>query len=301
MFGAMTAIGLAIWPWARSGISRLRGWRGRAAGVIAVAAVLVIAAFQPITARVNYAATIHPGTTWGTWEGWGTSLCWWANVFGFRDDLANLIFTTSYVGLNGQPLPGLSMNIARYNAGACSPNSINGEAIQFSPNIPAFKHIQGFWLNWFSSDPASASWNWATDANQRAMLLKAKARGANLFELFSNSPMWWTCYNHNPSGANGGGSDNLQSWDYNQHAVYLATIAKYAADHWGVTFASVEPFNEPSGTWWTSTGTQEGCHFAVPTQTAVIGFSRAELNSRALTETLVSASDETSYDSARTT
>jgi len=257
--------------------------------------------FGPAPARADYTVTVRPATTWGVWEGWGTSLCWWANVFGFRDDLANLIFTTGYVGLNGQTLPGLGMNIARYNAGACSFNSINGETIQLSPNIPAFKRIQGFWLDWFSSDPSSASWNWAADANQRVMLLKAKARGANLFELFSNSPMWWMCYNHNPSGADDGSRDNLQSWNYDAHAAYLATIAKYAVDHWGIHFDSVEPFNEPSGTWWTSTGTQEGCHFAVDTQAAVIGHLREELDQRGLSATVVSASDETSYDAARST
>src|SRR5438876_6209702 len=32
----------------------------------------------------DYSTTINPQTTWGTWEGWGTSLCWWANVFGNR-------------------------------------------------------------------------------------------------------------------------------------------------------------------------------------------------------------------------
>ena len=33
----------------------------------------------------GYTVTIDPGTTYGVWEGWGTSLCWWANVFGDDD------------------------------------------------------------------------------------------------------------------------------------------------------------------------------------------------------------------------
>src|SRR5947209_6804198 len=209
----------------------------------------------------DYSTTINPQTTWGTWEGWGTSLCWWANVFGNRNDLADIAFTTNYTLLNTENFPGLGLNIARYNVGACTSNSINGETIQLSPNIPAFKQMQGYWLDWFSSDPASNSWNWAADANQRAMVLKAKARGANLLELFSNSPIWWMCYNHNPSGATNGANDNLQSWNYDQHAVYLATVAKYAHDHWGFDFTSVEAFNEPIANWWTATGSQEGCHF----------------------------------------
>ncbi|HEY6228341.1 MAG TPA: glycoside hydrolase, partial [Verrucomicrobiae bacterium] len=263
---------------------------------------LVFGTPQP-NSRADYTTIVNPSTTWGTWEGWGASLCWWANVFGYRDDMADVVFTlnNTYLPEAGATLPGLGMNIVRYNAGACSWNSINGATMQVSPNIPAFRQMEGFWLDWFSSDPASASWNWSVDGNQRNMLSKAKARGANVFELFSNSPMWWMCYNHNPSGADSGSNDNLQSWNYQQHAVYLATVAKYAKDNWGVTFTSVEAFNEPIATWWSSTGTQEGCHFNTGTQSSVIGLLRGELNNRGLTSTIVSASDESYYDQARTT
>jgi galactan endo-1,6-beta-galactosidase len=133
------------------------------------------------------------------------------------------------------------------------------------------------------------------------MLLKAKARGANLLELFSNSPMWWMCYNHNPSGADNSANDNLQSWNYQQHTVYLATVAKYAQDHWGITFDSVEPFNEPMANWWNATGTQEGCHFDASTQATVLGHLRTELNNRGLTSMKVAASDESLYDQATST
>jgi len=251
---------------------------------------------------------IDPGWTWGSWEGWGTSLCWWAQAFGDRDDLADTLFTARdqvSVAGSGQTLPGLGLNIARYNAGACSWNSINGETMVASPNIPRSRQIEGYWLNWFSDDPSSDSWNWNADAKQRAMLRKARDRGANRFELFSNSPMWWMCDNHNPSGNTGGlansAGDNLQSWNYRQHAVYLATIARYAQDHWGIDFVSVEPCNEPSSHWWTSTNNQEGCYMGTGTQSAVITNLRAELDSRGLTKTMVSASDENTYDLATST
>jgi galactan endo-1,6-beta-galactosidase len=249
----------------------------------------------------GYSTTINPGSRWGTWDGWGVSLCWWANVFGTRDDLADLLFTTNYTVLNGLTMPGLGLNIARYNAGGCGSNSVNGTNMQVSPNILAFRQIEGFWQDWNSSDPASGSWNWTADASQRAMLLKARERGANLLELFSNSPMWWMCYNHNPSGAKAGLSDNLQSWNCGWHAVYLAAVAKYAKDNWGITFDSVEAFNEPSTHWWTSTGTQEGCHFDVGTQATVIGCLRNELDSRGLTAVNVAASDENTFDAALAT
>jgi galactan endo-1,6-beta-galactosidase len=133
------------------------------------------------------------------------------------------------------------------------------------------------------------------------MLLKAKARGANLFELFSNSPMWWMCYNHNPSGSGNGSDSNLQSWNYQQHAVYLASVALVAKTNWGVIFDAVEPFNEPSADWWTATGTQEGCHVDAVAQATVIGHLRTELNNRGLGSTKVAASDESFFDQATST
>ncbi|KAL2109853.1 hypothetical protein VUR80DRAFT_1899 [Thermomyces stellatus] len=233
----------------------------------------------------------------GTWEGWGTSLAWWAAAFGDRDDLADIFFTLNDTEFRGQTLPGLGFNIARHNAGACSWNEIDGESMIVSPNMIPSRQIEGHWLDWKSDDPSSSSWDWSVDAKQREMLIKARDRGANRLELFSNSPMWWMCKNHNPSGSSDG-SENIQEWNLRQHAVYLATIAKYATDNWGITFESVEPFNEPSAGWWTADNTQEGCHIGVSSQATIIGHLRSELDDRGLTDMIVSASDESYYDEA---
>ncbi|RKN40422.1 glycoside hydrolase [Streptomyces hoynatensis] len=253
------------------------------------------------TARTAAAATatVDPGANFGEWEGWGTSLAWWANVFGTRQDFADAFFTLRDVSYGGRTLPGLGLNLARYNLGGCSWNSVNGESMAVSPHIPRYKQIEGYWWDWTSEDPASAAWHWEADATQRAALLNAVARGARA-ELFSNSPMWWMCLNHNPSGAADGGN-NLQSWNYRQFATYLATVARRARDSWGVSFASVEPFNEPSSAWWVADGGQEGCHVDASVQATVLGHLRAELDRLGLADTPIAASDETSYDLARTT
>src|SRR4051794_34202238 len=130
------------------------------------------------TARADATIAVNPSTTYGTWEGWGTSLAWWANVFGARDDFADIFFTTKSTTYNGTTLPGLGLNIARYNLGACSSNSVNGQSMVASPNIPAFKQIEGYWQDWNNEDPTSSAWKWTADATQRAMLVKATARGA---------------------------------------------------------------------------------------------------------------------------
>ncbi|KII92482.1 glycoside hydrolase family 30 protein [Plicaturopsis crispa FD-325 SS-3] len=263
---------------------------------------LVLAGALVAFAAADTTTTINAQSNWGTWDGWGVSLAWWAKAFGNRDDLADVFFTLDTTNLNSVSLPGLGFNIARYNAGASSSNTYNGSSMVKSPDMEASREMDTFWHDWASTDPSSSSWDWSVDANQRAMLTKAASRGANHLELFSNSPPWWMLYNHNPSGSDDGSSDNLQSWNYDAHAEYLASVAQYAKEHWGITFVSVEPFNEPSADWWKgTTGTQEGCHFDISTMASVIPNVRSELDSRGLTSTVVAASDENTYDEAVTT
>ncbi len=90
---------------------------------------------------------LDPARTQGAWEGWGVSLCWWAKVFGDRDDIADLLFTTKETAVAGQRLPGLGLNIARYNAGACGWNTVDGRKMVVSKTILPFRQIEGFWLD----------------------------------------------------------------------------------------------------------------------------------------------------------
>ena len=244
--------------------------------------------------------TVKSSTNWGLWQGWGTSLAWWGKVFGNRDDVSKIFFTTSYSTLNGQSIPGLGLNIVRYNAGACSYNTYQGATMVKSTTIKPWRQMDGYWLDWASTSPTSSSWNWSVDSNQRMAMSKARDNGANIFELFSNSPMWWMCKNHNPSGASDG-SENIMPSNLRQHALYMATVAKYASVNWGITFDTVEPFNEPSGTWWTANGKQEGCYMKAATQSTIINYLRTELNNQGLSSMNIAASDETSIDSASAT
>lgn len=244
-------------------------------------------------ANGGHTVTVDPTADWGVWEGWGVSLAWWANVFGDRDDLADLLFTDRAVPLLGHELPGLGLTIARYNLGACTWTPAEGHTMVTSRHIPRFKQIEGYWLDGRSDDPDSSSWNWSADPRQRAMLLKARDRGADRLELFSNSPIWWMCRNHNPSGGRLG-VPNLPHENFRGHARYLATVAHRAREHWGVTFTSVEPFNEPSTIGdWHAEGKQEGCVILVESQEPIIEYLRQELDVRGLDDVHVAASDET--------
>lgn len=255
---------------------------------------------QPqLTAPATDPIVLDPAATSGTWEGWGISLAWWAKIFGDRKDVADLLFTLKdEVEIKGQKLPGLGLTIARYNAGACSWNQVDGRKMVVSKTILPFRQIEGFWLDGKSADPNSKSWNWNVDANQRTMLRLAQQRGVKQFELFSNSPMWWMCSNANPSGGKSKTADNLPPNNYQAFATYLATIARHAKDQWGITFSSIEPFNEPISGWWVENGKQEGCYFSCATQVAFLPILRKALDERGLREIPIAASDETSYDDA---
>ncbi len=262
--------------------------------------LLLFAEIATVSACKVY--TIDSSSNWGTWEGWGTSLAWWAKAFGNNEQLADITFSLDTVSYSGASLPGLGMTIARYNAGACSWNQVDGEVMVVAPDISPSRQIDGFWLDPASTIATSSSWNFTVDANQRNMMQLAKNRGVKTFELFSNSPMWWMCINQNPSGSNDGSSNNLQPQYYEQHALYLATIAKYASEHWGIDFVSVDAFNEPSDNDWSGlTGSQEGCHFSIDSMSDIIPRLRSELDRQGLTSVIVSASDENTYDEAITT
>lgn len=246
----------------------------------------------------------------GPFSGFGVSLAWAGNVFGGRADLADALWTTKdSVTLNeGVVVPGLGLQRARYNVGGCArpsdpPVDVPGRGaatMARSPNMPIWKAIETFWLWPNSTDPSSAGWDWSRDASQRAALAAAVERGA-VGELFSNSPPWWALKNLNPSGSDDGTSDNLAPAFYGAHATYMATVAAHFASAFNVTFSSVEAFNEPSGTWWKATGTQEGCHFEPSTQGVVLPLLRSALDTAGLASTPVAASDESLVDQAVTT
>jgi galactan endo-1,6-beta-galactosidase len=268
-------------------------------------AACVAALLAGFASGAPVAIPILSGTTFGLWEGWGVSLAGWAVVWGQSPALADVAFSCAEaVAVPGlpTPLPGLCLNIARFNVGGSSNRTAAGDRIVYSARIPWWKQARGFWLDYESDDPASPSFDWTADANQQAMLLAARARGADTFELFSNSPMWWMLYNHNPSGADDGSKDNLQAWNVANHSKYMAIVAAHTRDLWNVSWSSIELFNEPIANWWTATGTQEGCHFDASTQAAALRALPAELAARNLTGHIrVAASDESRIDMALST
>ena len=232
---------------------------------------------------------LDPTKNLGPWEGWGSSLAWWARAIGgtaSADYYADLIYTTK----STDSYPGLGLNIVRYNVGG---GGIDQPQENKGPKLQWQMDIHGYWTDPNHSDPAN--WNWSVDQNQRSMMKRAQERGANIFQMFSDSPMWWMNSNRSTAGSDTGG-DCLIAENYQRFAFYLASVARQSADHWGIKFDSVEPLNEPSADWWKYPNRQEGCHFDVATQQKLVQSLRQALDRAHLDDVAVAAADENNMD-----
>ena len=239
---------------------------------------------------------IDPQDRRGVWEGWGCSLAWWGHAVGgkrHQDLYADLFFTGKTVAFAGEQVPGLGMNIVRYNVGGGGNGEAPGAVTERAPDIqPWHRDINGYWVDPALADPASAGWDWNRDAGQRAMLAAAIARGADKVEFFSNAPMWWMMDSRSSAGG------NLLDSRRGDFAVYLATVVAHAATRWNIRVDTVSPFNEPSAGWWNYPKNQEGCNIPREAQLEVIRRLRGELDKRQLQRVGITASDENSMAAA---
>jgi len=247
----------------------------------------------------GYTLTVDKNENRGTWEGWGCSFAWWAHAVGgkkYQDLYADLFFTAKTVPFLDKQLPGLNMNIIRYNVGGGGRRETYENAVEKVPDILKWhRDIDGYWIDWGSKDPQSKSWDWTRDVNQRAMVKAAIARGVNIVEFFSNAPMWWMMDSKSSAGG------RLQAHNRRDFAHYLSTVTKYAQDNWGVKVDYVQPFNEPSAGWWNFPKNQEGANIGRAEQKEILGYLREELDKQGLQKVAITASDENNMKSARET
>lgn len=222
---------------------------------------------------------VNARTKYQTFEGWGTSLAWWAYQIGGWSSAKREQFLTAIV----DPVAGLGYNIFRFNIGGGDAPSHNH--MQVNREMPGFKASDG-------------SWDWNADARQTAVLTQLVTAGKNvIIEAFSNSPPYWMTKSGCASG-NSDGSNNLKDDSYSAFADYLTDVTKHYRDELGITFRTLEPMNEPNANWWKAEGGQEGCHFSAANQQQIIKAVSSALTAKGLGDTKVSASDENSMDDA---
>lgn len=218
----------------------------------------------------------------GIFEGWGTSLCWWANRVGFSEKLvkagAKLFFSED----------GLGLNIMRYNIGG--------------GDDPAHNHINrtdsempGWWK--YDDTKKDFVFNSDTDKNQLNVLEASyKAAGKSAYvEAFSNSPPYYMTVSGCTSGNEPAAKDNLKKECIAPFAEYLAAVCRHITDNMNIRIRSLAPMNEPFSNYWRKLSQkQEGC-FVSPgeMQSALIIAASDALKNKKLDDIIVTASDET--------
>lgn len=260
--------------------------------ILSSAAALTVAASVSTTVpkgKTNAATiiTVSPYDVYdingGKFEGWGTSLCWWANRVGYSDTLAKKAADTFY-GDNG-----LRLNIARFNIGGGDDPS-HKHITRTDSNMPGYtKYNNGM-----------VTYDWNADYNQRNVLRKCiEAAGDDMIvEMFSNSPPYYMTNSGCSSGAKDSGKNNLRDDKYTDFAEYLAEVTAHYENDWGIHVQSITPMNEPYTNYWGAfSPKQEGCHFDQGASMDKIYQELAKsLKKRGLNDIIISANDESIID-----
>ena len=247
-----------------------------------VAAAVFATAFSSL-AFAQTKVVVDPGKKYQVFEGWGTSLCWWAVKAGAWSE-AN---RSKLIGAIADPDTGLGYTIFRYNiGGGDQPGHDHLTKGDGGGKVPGYKPTE------------KGDYDWTADPYQRAIALELAKRVKDpIFEAFSNSPPWWMTKSGCVSGSSDG-SDNLKEDYFDDFADYLSEVALHFKTEWGLTFRTVEPFNEPSAGWWKSNGGQEGCGFKNNQSRMIVELGKALQKKGLFPETSVSAADETSIKQA---
>ncbi|QIB47874.1 ricin-type beta-trefoil lectin domain protein [Streptomyces aureoverticillatus] len=271
-------------------------------GVTALAAVTALATAPPSPAAERTAAdsvTVRPDpvNAQQKFEGWGTSLVWFANATGgypdeIRNELAELLFGAD----------GLNLNIARYNIGG-------GNAPDVKDYLRAGGAVQGWWqapegttredTEWW--DPANpAHWKNDADKPQRWWVDRIKSR-IDHWETFSNSPPWFMTKSGYVSGGFDANEDQLKTESVDDFTAYLAGATRRLEKAHGINVKTLDPFNEPNTDYWSTKlgpdgqpvgGRQEGAHMGPGLQQQVIR-SLAPALRKSKSRAKISAMDET--------
>ncbi|MEU6182421.1 RICIN domain-containing protein [Streptomyces coeruleorubidus] len=280
--------------------------RHRLARALAVGVPLVLgaglvtappaAAAEPPGSAVT--VRIDPSYRQQEFEGWGTSLVWFANITGrypepIRQKLADMLFGED----------GLRLNIARYNIGGGNAPDVRKDYMKTGATM------DGFWkapegttredTDWWNPDNPD-HWDWSADPGQRWWVDRVKKK-VTRWEAFSNSPPWFQTVSGYVSGGFDANTDQIRADRVDDFATYLVKVTEQLEKKHRIKFDTIAPLNEPNTNYWGTQigpdgqptgGRQEGAHAGPELQQKVVlALHRALEKSR--TRATISAMDET--------
>ncbi|MEU1006021.1 RICIN domain-containing protein [Streptomyces tibetensis] len=264
-------------------------------GLVAVPPATAAATDPPANAVT---VRIDPSYRQQEFEGWGTSLVWFANITGrypepIRQKLADMLFGED----------GLRLNIARYNIGGGNAPDVRKDYMKTGATM------DGFWkapegttrqdTDWWNPDDPG-HWDWSADPGQRWWVDRVKSK-VTRWEAFSNSPPWFQTVSGYVSGGFDANTDQIRADRVDDFATYLAKVTDQLEKKHRISFDTIAPLNEPNTNYWGTQigadgqptgGRQEGAHAGPELQQKVVLALQRALD-KARTHATISAMDET--------
>lgn len=298
----------------------MRPRRSLAAGAVLLTAALAGGSTALTTPAAAEPATVDiapvPAYQGPAFEGWGTSLVWFAHATGdypdaMRRELFDLVFGEE----------GLNLNLARYNIGGGNATDVpdylrHGADVDgwWDPDLDAadeqgpitstYADRERYADAWDPEDPEHL--DASADQAQRWWVDQLAAqRDDVVWEAFSNSPPYFLTESGFVSGGIGdGGAEQIPEEHVDAFTGYLTAVMDEVESAHGIEFSTVDPFNEPNTDYWatwlgedgwpTEDSRQEGAHVGPERQNLVLDSLRRRLDSSGTsTEAVISAMDET--------
>lgn len=213
-----------------------------------ICGILIILQFPFISLSGTHLIKVSDVKSYQTFEGFGTSSCWWAHTIDDENtasELADLLYDDE---------KGLGLKTYRYNIGG-------GEDDLPESNIwSGTRKPQSFYV--FNSETNKWEFDFTRDVNSRRMLDAAIKSGAEEVILFCNSPHYSMTANGHTYATDYDTRSNLPRENYQAFVDYVLTIADKFVE-WGYPIKAISPINEPQWTWSAQDSNQEGCHYEV--------------------------------------
>jgi hypothetical protein len=278
-------------------------------------ATTTLTAFPASAAPAEGGTTITPNPWYAgdSFDGWGTSLVWFANATGgypeeLREELYQKVFGKD----------GLNLNIARYNIGG-------GNASDVGAYLRPGGAVEGWWKAdptgsdgtyggvsssyderddllgaWDANDPAH--YDDDADETQRWWVERLVADDQiSRWETFANSAPYFMTESGYVSGGFDAWAPQLKPSAEEAFVTYLTEVTERLEDRYGISVDTIDPFNEPNTNYWGTTlvdgeptARQEGMHVSPDQQIDVVRALAAELaQSGTTTDAVIAAMDET--------